>query len=175
MGTSMGANRHERVPDFSGYPDLVVIYLGMKVRTLAGVRTLLGFGPRIATVGAERPDGLLHYENNIIFSLRPLHLGMRWYWRDIDSMVAWAKSEPHRIWWRDFLRDTRGVGIWHETYHMRGGMEAIYNAVPGAVGFSAFMPMQEARGYLATRHARHATSDLHDLPSGNAPETSVSR
>ncbi|WCS23019.1 DUF4188 domain-containing protein [Methylobacterium sp. NMS14P] len=174
-GAIMGANRRDAVPDFSGYPDLVVIYLGMKVRTLAGVKTLLGFGPRIDRVGAARPEGLLHYENNIIFSLRPLHVGMRWYWRDMDSMVAWSKSEPHRIWWRDFLRDTRGVGIWHETYHMRGGMEAIYHDVAEPVGFSAFMPMQEARGSLAARHGRYASSDLRDLPADNAPDAPVPR
>ena len=171
----MATSRREIVPDFSAHPDLVVIYLGMRVRTLYGVRTLLGFGPRIDRVGAARPEGLLHYENNIVFSLRPLHVGMRWYWRDMESMVAWAKSEPHRQWWRDFLKDTRGVGIWHETYHMRGGMEAIYNDVATPVGFAAFLPMQEARGSLTTRHGAYRSSDLRSLPSDNVPEAGLSR
>ena len=170
----MAASRREIVPDFSAYPDLVVIYLGMRVRTWYGVKTLFGFGPRIDKVGAAGSEGLLHYENNIIFSLRPLHVGMRWYWRDMDSMVAWAKSEPHRQWWKDFLKDTRGVGIWHETYHMRGGMEAIYNDVRHPVGFSAFLPMQEARGSLASRHRVYASPDLSGLPSENLPDMQVS-
>ena len=164
------AERREKVPDFSAHPDLVVIYLGMKVRAFYGIKTLLGFGKPIDNAGAERPEGLLHYENNIIFSLRPLHVGMRWYWRDMKSLTAWAKSEPHRQWWKDFLKDTRGVGIWHETYHMRGGMEAIYNDVRAPVGFSAFLPMQEARGSLASRHKVHGSPSLDGLPSGNLPE-----
>jgi hypothetical protein len=167
-------SRREVVPDFSACPDLVVIYLGMKVRTLYGLKTLLGFGRPVDQVGAAKPEGLLHFENNIIFSLRPLHVGMRWYWRDIDSMTAWAKSEPHRQWWKDFLKDTGGVGIWHETYHMRGGMEAIYNDVGTRVGFSAFLPMQEARGSLASRHKAYASPDLAGLPSENDPDTLMS-
>ena len=33
--------------DLTGYPDLVVIYLGMKVRSPRGVFTLLSLGPNI--------------------------------------------------------------------------------------------------------------------------------
>jgi hypothetical protein len=33
--------------DLSAFPDLVVIYLGMWVRILGGIKTLLGFGPQI--------------------------------------------------------------------------------------------------------------------------------
>ena len=86
-----------RTVDLNAYPDLVVIYLGMRVRTLAGIKTLLGLGPQIEKAGAGRPEGLLHYENNIIFSLFPLHIGMRWYWKDFATIERWARSEPHRI------------------------------------------------------------------------------
>lgn len=65
---------------------------------------------------------------------------MRQYWRDVDSLEAWTRSEPHRRWWRDFLRDTGGTGFWHETYLMRGGMEAIYDDVPVPLGLAAFAP-----------------------------------
>jgi Domain of unknown function (DUF4188) len=75
------------------------------------------------------PDGLLHYENNIIFRLYPLHLGMRWYWRDFGSMERWTRSEPHRQWWQRFMRDSGGTGFWHEVYLMRGGMEGVYAAL----------------------------------------------
>ena len=57
----------------------------MRVRTFAGLKTLLGLGPQIDKAGTQRPEGLLHYENHIIFMLYPLHLGMRWYWRDFES------------------------------------------------------------------------------------------
>lgn len=170
-----GSKSRGVVPDFSGHPDLVVIYLGMNVRALYGLKTLLGFGPRIDKAGAGRPDGLLHYENNIIYGFFPLHVGMRWYWRDMESLEAWAKSEPHRQWWKDFLKDTRGTGIWHETYHMRGGMEAIYNDVTQPVGFGRFLPMQEARGSMESRHKVHASSDLTGLPSENLPDGQAAR
>ncbi|MFE1598015.1 DUF4188 domain-containing protein [Methylobacterium sp. ID0610] len=157
------------VPDFSGHPDLVVIYLGMRVRALYGLKTLLGLGPEIDRAGAARPDGLLHSENGIIYGFRPLHMGMRWYWRDMESLERWARSEPHRRWWANFLRDSGGTGIWHETYHMRGGMEAIYSG-PLAVGFSAFLPMQTARGTMTSRHRAHAAADLGHLPLDNPPD-----
>ncbi len=65
--------------DLTAYPDLVVIYLGLRVRTLKGVLTSIGLGPQIEKAGAARPEGLLQHENNIIFSFFPLHVGMRWY------------------------------------------------------------------------------------------------
>ncbi len=37
-----------RTVDLSAYPDLVVIYLGMRVNVLAGIKTVVGFGPKIA-------------------------------------------------------------------------------------------------------------------------------
>src|SRR5437899_2843403 len=92
--------------DLSGYPDLVVIYLGMRVNALAGIKTVLGFGPRIEAAVKARPDGLLLHEN-LLFSLR--HVGMRQYWRDFASLEAWSRSEPHRLWWQNFLRDTGGT------------------------------------------------------------------
>jgi Domain of unknown function (DUF4188) len=109
-----------RTVDLSAYPDLVVIYLGMRVRTFPGIKTLLGLGPQIDAAGAGRPDGLLHYENNIVFRLYPLHLGMRWYWRDFGSMERWTRSEPHRQWWQRFMHDSGGTGFWHEVYFDAG-------------------------------------------------------
>ncbi len=159
-----------RVPDFSGYPDLVVMYLGMRVRSLTGIRTVVSFGTPIDRAGAARPDGLLHHENRIVFALFPLHVGMRWYWRDMASLEAWARTDPHRGWWRAFQQDARGVSIWHETYHMRGGMEAIYVDDGAAPGFGAFMPMHPARGSMAARHRRFRDADLADLPERNSPD-----
>ena len=78
-----------RTVDLSGYPDLVVIYLGMRVNTLTGIKTLLGFGPQIARLVEARPDGLLLHEN-LTFSLFPSYAGMRQYWRDFDALERWA-------------------------------------------------------------------------------------
>ncbi len=61
-----------RTVDLSGYPDLVVIYLGMRVNRIAGIKTLLGFGPKISSSAAAHPDGSLLHEN-FVFSFFPMH------------------------------------------------------------------------------------------------------
>ena len=77
---------NRRTVDLSDSPDLVVIYLGMRVNALAGLWTLVGFGPRIAGSVDSKPDGLLLHEN-LIFSLFPPHTGMRQYWRDGETLT----------------------------------------------------------------------------------------
>ena len=57
-----------RTVDLSGFPDLVVIYLGMRVNRWTGLKTLFGFGPQIAQSVEARPDGLLLHEN-LVWSL----------------------------------------------------------------------------------------------------------
>ncbi|PNG27863.1 monooxygenase family protein [Methylocella silvestris] len=153
------------VPDFSAYADLVIMMLGMRVRTLRGVKTLLGLGPPIEAAGAARPDGLLHADNAIIYGFYPLHLGMRWYWRDIDALEAWAKSGPHRLWWSQFMTDSGGTEFWHETYHMRGGMEAIYLDMTKPIGLANFMPVGAARGTMASRHKEWASPGPGEAPT----------
>jgi len=144
--------------DLSHYPDLVVVYLGMRVNRLAGIKMLLGIGPQIGDSVAARPDGLLLHEN-FIFSLFPLHLGMRQYWRDMPSLSAWTRSAPHSIWWKNFLRDTGGTGFWHEAYHMQGGMEAIYDDIPEPIGFARFAPIHPARGPMFSAASRTGQPD----------------
>src|ERR1700733_1638786 len=143
-----------RTVDLSQYPDLVVIYLGMRVNRLTGLKTLLGFGPKISASVEAQPLGLLVHET-IIYSLFPAHVGMRQYWRDMDSLLTWSRSEPHREWWKAFLRNSGGTGFWHETYLMRGGMESIYDDVPQPIGFLRFAPAVPARGAMFT--AAHRT------------------
>lgn len=143
-----------RTVDLNSYPDLVVVYLGMRVNMLTGIRTLLRLGPQIEAAGNARPEGLLHCEQNIIYGIFPFHVGMRWYWRDFGALEAWTRSPPHREWWINFLRDSGGTGFWHEVYSMRGGMEAIYDDVARPIGFAAFAPTAEARGGLFSARQR---------------------
>src|ERR1700691_5138784 len=131
--------------DLSQYPRLAVIYLGMRVNRLTGLKTLIGFGPQIAKSAADRPDGLLSHEN-MLYSLFPMHVVIRQYWRDMDSLLKWSRSEPHRLWWKNFLRDSGGTGFWHESYHMRGGVEAIYDDIADPIGLASFAPVVPARG-----------------------------
>ena len=149
----MNSRVERKTVDLSPFPDLVVIYLGMRVNALTGVKTLFGFGPQIKNSVDQKPDGLLLHEN-FIMSLIPLHFGMRQYWRDFDALEAWARSTPHREWWRDFLRSSRGTGFWHEAYFMRGGVEAVYDDVPVLLGFGQFAPTQPARGPMFSARMR---------------------
>jgi hypothetical protein len=125
----------------------------MRVNAWRGLRTALGFGSQIEKSWKAKPDGLLLHET-VIFSLVPPHAGMRQYWRDFESLERWTRSEPHRIWWQRFLRDSGGTGFWHEAYFMRGGMEAIYDDIPGPIGFMNFAPVKAARGSRFSARAR---------------------
>ena len=89
---------NRRTVDLSQYPDLVVVYLGMRVNRITGLKTLIGFGPRISKSVEERPDGLLNHEN-FIFSLFPMHAGFRQYWRDMESLLRWdaLRSAPPMV------------------------------------------------------------------------------
>ncbi len=153
----MATKVDRRTVDLSSYPELVVIYLGMRVNRLFGLKTLFGFGPQISASAAAKPGGLLLHEW-LVFSLFPFHLGMRQYWRDMESLLAWTRSGPHREWWKNFLRDSGGTGFWHETYLMKGGMEAIYDDVPEPIGFLRFAPAAPARGPMfgASKRANRA-------------------
>jgi hypothetical protein len=153
--------------DLTSYPDLVVVYLGMRVNRLFGLKMLLGIGPQIAASAAARPDGLLLHEN-IYYSFFPMHFGMRQYWRDIDSLLRWTRSDPHRTWWKNFLRDSGGTGFWHESYHMRGGIEAIYDDLAKPVGMLKFAPNSRASGPMFSASSRLGSSDVGGAPVGES-------
>jgi hypothetical protein len=149
----MSTRVHRQTVDLSAYPNLAVIYLGMRAQSLRGIRTLLGFGPKIAKSVAAKPDGLLLHEN-IIYSLKPLHLGMRQYWRDLESLEQWARALPHQAWWRDFVQNPGGTGFWHELYFKQGGMEAIYSDMKPAPGLALFAPVIPARATMFSARQR---------------------
>jgi hypothetical protein len=142
---------------------LVVIYLGMTVNMLTGVKTLLGFGPKIEGSVAARPDGLLLHEN-IFYSLFPLHVGMRQYWRDFESLERFTRAEPHREWWKQFLQGTGGTGFWHELYSARGGFEAIYTDVQRPIGFLRFAKTVPAKGSVFSARERLHRDGVADTP-----------
>jgi len=140
--------------DLSDYPEMVVVYLGMRVRRPRGLLRLIGLGPQIQKSWKAKPDGLLLHED-LIWSLFPPHAGMRQYWRDYDSLERWTRSEPHKLWWRQFMRDTGGTGFWHEAYFMAGGAEAIYADIK-PIGYGQFAPLVPARGAMFSSRRRAA-------------------
>src|SRR5579875_741239 len=166
----MSMRPERRTVDLSPYPDLVVIYLGMRVNKPGGVKTLVRFGRKIAASVAQKPDGLLLHEP-IIFSLFPLHGGMRQYWRDFESLERWTRALPHQEWWISFLRDSGGTGFWHEAYFRRGGMEAIYDGLKTPIGFGAFAPVQPAHGAMFSARRRAAREG--EEPPAPVAETEI--
>jgi hypothetical protein len=144
--------------DLDAYPDLVIVYLGMRVRKPKGLLRLVGLGPQIQKSWKAQPEGLLRHED-VVWSLIPPHVGMRQYWRDMDSLERWTRSEPHRRWWLDFMRDTGGTGFWHEAYFMRGGIDAIYDDVGAPLGLSGFAPTMTARGRMFSARHRAGRGD----------------
>jgi hypothetical protein len=123
-----------------------------------GLGRLLGLGPQIQKSWKAKPDGLLLHED-VIWSLFPPHLGMRQYWRDLDSLERWTRSEPHRVWCQDFLKDSGGTGFWHETYFMGGGVEAIYDDTGAPIGLARFAPAVPARGAMFSARHRAGRSE----------------
>ena len=156
MTERSGVNR--QTVDLSGFPDLVVIYLGMRVRSLRGLSKLMKTGRQISAAVAQAPDGLLLHES-MLFSLVPPHAGMRQYWRDLDALERWTRDLPHQQWWKEFLRDSAGTGFWHETYFRRGGIEAIYDDVDKPIGLMAFAPLERARGRMFSARNRLGLGD----------------
>lgn len=147
--------------DLSAYPDLVVIYLGMRANSLRGFKTLMGFGPKIKKSVDAKPDGLLLHEN-IFMSFFPPHGGMRQYWRDFESLERWARSGVHAEWWKSFLDDPGGAGFWHETYFRGGQIESVSIDMPG-VGLSKFAPREEARGSMFSARRRLGLTEGNEL------------
>ncbi len=141
-----------RSVDLSGYPDLVVVYLGYRATSVAGLRSLLRIGRGLSALRADPPDGLLAHES-MLFGV--LHPGFRQYWRDFDSLEAFTQAARHKGWWRDFARSPSAGGIWHETYRIGGGMEAIYSGMP-PIGFGSFAPARAPDGPFMTARQRVA-------------------
>jgi Domain of unknown function (DUF4188) len=139
--------------DLAAYPDLVVIYLGMRVEEPQGLRTLEELGPQIRASVEDEPDGLLLHEE-LMYSQEPLHVGMRQYWRDFDSLEAWASSLPHKCWWTEYLRDRGGTSFWHETYFRSGGFESVYVDVGDRVGLGRIGPSKSAKGPMFSARQR---------------------
>ena len=154
--------------DLDAWPDLVVIYLGMKAKSVRGLGAIARLGPQISSAVAEKPDGLLLHEN-MLFSLLPLHVGMRQYWRDLDSLERWTREGWHRGWWTGFLRDPDGTAFWHETYRRGGGFEAIYDNLDVPTGLMRFAPAVRARGPMFSARGR-----LGEAGAGPAPPVAES-
>jgi hypothetical protein len=92
------------------------------------------------------------------------------YWRSFEQLEAYARSRDGRHFpgWVEFNRRTAAtgdVGIWHETYLVRGGQyEAFYGNMParGLAKAGRFVP---AAGRMATAAARLGASEAAAYPA----------
>ena len=125
----------------------------MRVEEPRGLETLERLGPAIQAAVEEKPGGLLLHEE-LRYSDEPLHVGMRQYWRDFDSLEAWSRALPHKSWWTDYLRDRGGTSFWHETYFPIGGFESMYVDVGDPVGLGRVAPATRASGPMFSARQR---------------------
>lgn len=137
--------------DLSAYPHLIVVMLGFRVSNWRGFLSLLGIGKGLRGIQDAPPDGLLAHEQ-CLFAFN--HIGIRQYWRDLESLERFTRSAPHSHWWRDFAKLSKGAGFWHETYARSGAMEALYTNMPGPIGFGRFAPPLDPTGPFLTARAR---------------------
>ena len=141
---------HRHSIDLSGFPDLVVVYLGYRAKTLKGALQAFRIGAGLRAIDRAPPEGLLAHET-LWFGFA--HPGFRQYWRDLDSLEAYTRAPQHAAWWRNFAKEPNGGAIWHETYRLRGGMEAIYSGVSD-IGFARFAPARDPVGPFMSARQR---------------------
>ena len=136
----------------------MVISWACRVDRLAGLKTLLGFRPKIRDAVGRRPDGLLLHED-LLYSLVPPHAGMRQYGgTSVLGAVGAVGAAPAVV---AAVRARRRAGFWHETYFMRGGTEAIYDDVPRPVGW----PVRAGGAVVVSRRGAFGVPGI-DLPGG---------
>ncbi|HKY81668.1 MAG TPA: DUF4188 domain-containing protein [Sphingobium sp.] len=155
--------------DLSDYPDLVVIDLGFRISRFAAIPALLRIGKGLREIARTPPPGVLGSRRMLIAWN---HLGIRQYWADQDSLLAFTRRQPHAGWWRDFLSDTQGgSGFWHEACFAAGGMESVYINMPERTGFASFAPVVAPVGPLMTARDRLAADrDARTVSSAHAAE-----
>ena len=140
--------------DLSAYPDLVVFYLGMRVRRPRGMLRLFGLGPEIqkswkgaagwpATARgfhlvadpAARRDAPVLTRPRQPAALEPL-----------GAAQAVVAAVPEGL-WRNLASGTR-------PHFMGGGIEAIYDDMNRPTGLARFAPVRPARGAMFSARRR---------------------
>lgn len=162
--------------DLEDYPDLVVIYLGMQPLSPRGMITAMKSLYAVWKMLKTKPEGLLRHENmvtlNGFFSLS-MNFGFRQYWRNFDDLEKWSRTSVHAEWWREMYKDTRGTMIWHETYGMQGGIDAIWGSTNRTekLGLAQFAPVIEAKGSSYSARKRIKGEDSQETVPAPTPES----
>ncbi|MBI4910667.1 MAG: DUF4188 domain-containing protein [Acidobacteria bacterium] len=137
----------------------------MRVEAFRGLAAIFSIGPQIQKAVDAKPDGLLLHEF-FLMGLFPLHVGMRQYWRDLESLERWTRESPHLEWWKAFHKDTKGTSFWHEAYLLRGGFDTVYVGLGKPAGLLKVAPRIPAHGSKSSarmRAEKQGTSTPDDL------------
>lgn len=151
-----------------GSGSFCILRLGMIARRPGALPKVFRFGraiDRSARQAIEQQSGLLKSERII---LAWNHFGYLQYWRDLKSLLAWTRAEPHTQWWKEALERQRKRGdfiIYHETYlATQKGFEAIYLGLDGQrPGASSFGELVPPKGRMATARGRMEGGEFQDL------------
>ncbi|WP_249869552.1 DUF4188 domain-containing protein [Oceanobacillus saliphilus] len=131
MGKFVFQGRHTTDND----KDMVVFLIGMRINKRRAISkwlpVIMAMPPMIRELYENKEDlGFLSTET--YFGLRTTV--MIQYWRSVDDVLSYAKSEKHLQAWKNFNKQVRGndaVGVYHETYQVeKGNYEAIYVNMP---------------------------------------------
>jgi hypothetical protein len=89
----MNTHVSRRTVDLSAYPDLVVVYLGMRVKALAGTGPFYVLARKLRMRAPRNPTVCCIASRTSSTASFPVHLGMRWYWRDF---ARWRRGRDPR-------------------------------------------------------------------------------
>ncbi len=122
--------------------EFVVFLIGMRINRPLKVRSWLpvfaAMRPMIRELQADSESGFL----GATYGYLATGPALVQYWRSFAQLEQYARRQDahHLPAWRRFhqrVRDSRDVGIWHETYRVRAGeYEAIYGNMP-RIGLAA--------------------------------------
>jgi hypothetical protein len=120
--------------DRDAYLDLVIVYLGMRVRATRGLRTVLGVRPQIGRSWREEPDGCCCTKTSCGGSFRHMPACDSTGVISTASNAGRAQSPTGAGGRRS--GNTAGTGSWHEAYFARSGIDAMYVDMTPATGLA---------------------------------------
>jgi Domain of unknown function (DUF4188) len=138
--------------------DFVVFLIGMRPnrpwKLHRWVPVVLAMRRMLAELSAHPEKGLLGYEQALIGGPAVVQ-----YWRSLEHLDRFSHDQDdlHVPAWRNWnrrVRDTRDVGVWHETYQVRAGAyESVYVNMP-LLGLAAAAQPESTDPRTSTGHRR---------------------
>lgn len=115
--------------------DIVVFIIGMRINKRLAIHKWLP----VFNVMPGMIKELYSHKDELGFLSMESYFGLRTtvmiqYWRSMDDLLAYAKSENHLTAWKHFnqkVGNNDAVGIYHETYQLNSGQyETFYGNMP---------------------------------------------